>query len=176
MNAFLTIDIGNTHIAAGVFEGDNIIGRCRIASERGRTSDEFGLLLKQVLQAKGLSDFRFDAAVICSVVPGLTYRIENAVSVFFGVEPFTVVPEGYENLGIILRYDNAEEIGTDRVINALAARRLYGSPAVVVDFGTATTFDIVANDGAYIGGVIMPGPRVSAETLSPCSLSVFSVE
>jgi len=165
MSSHLTIDIGNTHIAAGVFKGNEIIGRCRIASERGRTSDEFGILLKQTLQAKGLDDFRFDAAVICSVVPGLTTRVENAVSAFFGVEPFTVTPDTYEKLGIIVRYDNVEEVGPDRVINALAARRLYGAPAIVVDFGTATTFDIIASDGAYIGGVIMPGLRVSAENL-----------
>jgi type III pantothenate kinase len=95
----------------------------------------------------------------------LTPRAEKGVLTFFGVEPYSVIPEDYEKLGITVRYDNVEEVGPDRVINALAAQKLYGVPAVVVDFGTATTFDIIASDGAYIGGVIMPGPRVSAETL-----------
>ncbi|MCP4229218.1 MAG: type III pantothenate kinase [bacterium] len=165
MTMFLAVDIGNTHIAAGIFKGDDIITRCRIASDRGRTGDEFGILLRQTLEAKRPSDFRLDGAVVCSVVPGLTSLIERALNTYFDIKSYIVIPEDYERLGISVRYDYVEEVGADRVINSLAARRLYGAPAVVVDFGTATTFDIVDGDGAYIGGVIMPGPRVSAETL-----------
>jgi type III pantothenate kinase len=165
MTAFLTVDIGNTHIAAGVFEGGEIISRCRLASDRGRTGDEFGVLLRQTLEAKVPPGFRVGGAVVCSVVPGLTTLIKKALSKYFDTKPYVVIPDDYEKLGISVRYDNVEEVGADRVVNALAARRIYGAPAVVVDFGTATTFDIVDGDGAYIGGVIMPGPLVSADTL-----------
>jgi type III pantothenate kinase len=159
----LALDVGNTSIAAGYFVGGKLGFHVEISSESSRTADEYGAQLRQLVELNG-GDAEALPSVMCSVVPPLTSRLSAALERYFGVAA-VVVGDDYDALGIEVRYENAAEVGPDRVVNALAAREFYGAPAVVVDFGTATNFDVVAADGAYVGGVIAPGVVISARTL-----------
>jgi type III pantothenate kinase len=159
----LALDVGNTSIAGGYFVGDRLEFHVDVASEPSRTADEYGAQLRYLVELNGgaASALR---SVMCSVVPPLTSRLAAALEKYFGVAP-VVVGGDFGALGIEVRYENVAEVGPDRVVNALATREFYGAPAVAVDFGTATTFDVVAADGAYVGGVIAPGVVVSAKNL-----------
>jgi len=158
----LALDIGNTSLAGGLFEGGRLVRAFRLASDAGRGADEYGVLLRAVLADDAVP--RPLPAVMCSVVPALTAMLAESCERYLGAAPLVVGPD-YGWLGIDVRYDNPAEVGPDRVINALAARDLYGAPAIVADFGTATTFDVVDAAGAYVGGVIAPGVEISAQTL-----------
>jgi len=159
----LALDVGNTFIAGGYFLAGRLEFHFRVASDRARSADEYGLQLRQLIELHG-GEAGALSSVLCSVVPPLTAALAEAVASYFGAAP-VIVGDDYGALGIDVRYDNPAEVGPDRVVNALATRELYGAPAVVVDFGTATTFDVVSADGAYVGGVIAPGVTVSAQNL-----------
>ncbi len=157
----LVVDIGNTQIVAGVFAGRTLRGSWRLSSRREMTADEFAVLLRGAL-AEAATEI--EAAVMASVVPPLTEEGRRALQRLVGSEPLLVVP-GIRT-GLKIRTDSPQEVGADRIVNAVAALERYGGPAVIVDFGTATTLDVVTADGEYLGGVITAGARVGIDALS----------
>lgn len=159
----LTIDIGNTAIHIGVFTRKRMRGEWRITTRPHKTADEYGLACREFLEIAGLAGEKVGGAAVCSVVPNLTAEIRNAVRKYFHCDPLVVDHSTATRLKI--RYDTPRDVGADRIVNAVAVSALYKGPVVIVDFGTATTFDIVSGKGEYAGGVIAPGVMVSAEAL-----------
>ncbi|NPV71000.1 MAG: type III pantothenate kinase [Firmicutes bacterium] len=159
----LVVDVGNTNVVLGVYRGKDLVAHWRVSTQRHRTSDEYGILFCQLFTYDGLDPKSVDAVVISSVVPPLTGHVEEMSRRFFGAEPLVVGP-GIKT-GITIRYDNPLEVGADRIVNAVAAFTKYGGPVIVVDFGTATTFDAISRKGEYLGGAISPGIGISAEAL-----------
>jgi type III pantothenate kinase len=162
----LAIDIGNTGITLGLFEGDKLGAYWRLASDNERTPDEYGILITQLLERAGFCITNEGAApgvAIASVAPPLTDVLARACRDYLRVTPL-VVDAGMRT-GIPLRYEDPKQVGADRVVNAVAARRIYKGPACIVDFGTATTFDALSAGGEYLGGAIAPGVDVAADAL-----------
>ncbi len=159
----LVFDIGNSNIVLGVFEGDRLLRSWRVSTRREQTSHEYAVLCRNLFSLAELSADVITASMICSVVPPLNDAFETLCREFFHVRPLFVDP-GRQDLMPIL-YDHPTDVGADRLVNALAARELFGAPAIIVDFGTATTFDAVSPEGAYLGGNIAPGIGVSSEAL-----------
>jgi type III pantothenate kinase len=159
----LAIDIGNTHTVVGLFEGDELRFRWRMASDARRTSDEFGILVRELCSQSGVAFGDIRGVVVCSVVPALTSALVDMAGSLLDVAPVVVGPE--LDLGITIDYFDPKEVGPDRLANAVAVREVVEGPAIVVDFGTATTFDAVTADGHYLGGAIAPGVITSAENL-----------
>ncbi len=159
----LAIDVGNTNTVMGAFEGPRLEQHWRVETGHGRTADEWGILARGLLAASGLEAARVDAVAVCSVVPPLTFQIERMASRWFGVKPFFVGP-GVKT-GMPILYEDPREVGADRVVNAVAAYSRWRTGLVVVDFGTATTFDAVSPKGEYLGGAICPGVTISMEAL-----------
>ena len=159
----LAFDIGNTTIAVGVFKGKKLIKGWRIKTDKEKTGDEYGIILLSLFQREGIKSDRFEAAIISSVVPPLTPVFQDLGLDLFGLEPFVVGP-GLKT-GMPILYESPLEVGADRVVAALAAYEKYGGPCIVVDFGTATTFDAISAKGEYLGGAIAPGIQISAEAL-----------
>jgi type III pantothenate kinase len=160
---WFVVDIGNTNTVVGIYDDDRLLYRWRISSDHDRTADEQALLLRQLCQARAAEQDRIDAAVIGSVVPSLTDVYMQAVHTLFQVDPIEVTCD--LDLGLKIDYRDPAQIGADRLANAVAAHQRYRGPVIVVDFGTATTFDVIADDGEYLGGVIAPGLRTSASDL-----------
>ena len=159
----LAMDIGNTNITLGVFEGDTLKATWRVFTDPHRLSDEYSALLQTLFPLKGISYQDVHAVIICSVVPPLTSTFDELCRGYFGVTPM-VVSTGTRT-GIRVMYDNPRDVGADRIVDSLAALKLYGGPVIVVDFGTATVFDAVSVGGEYLGGAIAPGVNVAAEAL-----------
>jgi type III pantothenate kinase len=159
----LALDIGNTHTVCGVFNGKEIAASWRLATDRLRTGDEYGLAIKGLLADKGIQAPAIDGVIISSVVPPVTGLFAEMSRVYFGCEPLIVGP-GIKT-GLQIRYENPREVGADRVVNAVAALHLYGPPLIILDFGTATTFCAINSHSEYLGGVIAPGCGISAEAL-----------
>ncbi len=161
----LAVDAGNSNIVFGVFspDGKKILARVRLATQRDRTGDEYAALLEDRLRRASITPSSIGAVVIGSVVPPLDPMLASIGRDIFGIEPLFVEPGARE--WIPMTVDNPGEVGADRILNALAARERHGAPAIVVDFGTATTFDVLSAEGAYAGGVIAPGLAISAEAL-----------
>jgi len=159
----LAVDVGNTNISFGVFDGEALVQHVRSESARSRTADEYGVLLRQMLLMRGLDPAAVDHAVLASVVPPLTDTIVELVEGTFGCRPLVVGPG--VRTGMKVLYESPREVGADRVVNAVAAHAWAGGGVIVVDFGTATTFDCVTPEGDYLGGVIAPGIEISAEAL-----------
>ena len=160
----LTIDCGNTNIVFALFDGDNVRGEWRTATHAERTADEFGVWLSQVMTMSGLDRSMVDGCIIASVVPALDFSLKSLCRRYFGKEPLIVGEEGVK-LGIGINMERPEEVGADRLVNAVAAHAAYGGPLIIIDFGTATTFDVVDGEGTYCGGAIAPGPNLSMEAL-----------
>jgi len=159
----LTIDIGNTNIAFGVFEEERMHATWSIATDIRKTADEYAVLLLNLLPREGLTFADIDSVVICNVVPPLEPIFEELSERYSGVSPLIVGP-GVKT-GVRICADNPREVGADRVVNTLAAHRLYGGPVIVIDFGTATTLDVVSEEGDYLGGAIAPGIGIASEAL-----------
>jgi type III pantothenate kinase len=159
----LVIDAGNTNIVFAVHDGAEWRGTWRLATSSQRTSDEYGVWLEALLGRAGIAAVQIDAAVIGTVVPAALYHLRRLCRDWFDVEP--IVARAALDWGFPIRIDNPDEVGADRLLNALAAHNHYGGPLIVVDFGTATTFDVVDRDGGYLGGVIAPGINLSIEAL-----------
>ena len=160
----LALDVGNTNIHLGVFRGPELLAHWDISNNRDRTADELALLLAQLFGSRGYDTRALRGAAVASVVPMVTGTICDAVRRCFGVDSFVLGPGA--DTGIAVRYDDPREIGADRIANAVGGHAKYGGPLIVVDFGTATTFDAIAADGAYLGGAIAPGLRISIEALA----------
>ncbi len=170
----IAIDIGNTHVVVGVFQGDALAAHFRLASDAERTADEYAALVAGLFAQRGLDLTAIEAVVIASVVPPLNPIFERLATEFFRHTPLFVEPG--VRTGLPVRYDNPAEVGADRVVNALAAREIYGPPVVVVDFGTATTFDVVNPAGEYVGGIICPGLTISADALFSHASRLYKVD
>jgi len=159
----LTIDIGNTNITLGLYEGESLGPRWRLATEHERMPDEYGLQLLGLLDHAGHSTGDLTGICLASVVPPLTSRLVEACQRYAGLEPL-VLDAGVKT-GVRIRYEDPRAVGADRIADAAAVQRLYGGPACVVDFGTATTFDAINSQGDYLGGAIAPGIGISADAL-----------
>lgn len=159
----LAVDAGNTNVVFAVHDGSEWRGRWRIATRPDRTSDEYAVWLLALLQHCGLKVNQIDRCAIGTVVPAALYNLRRLSREWFNVEP--LVARAAVDWGFDIRVDRPQEVGADRLLNALASHHHYQGPLVVIDFGTATTFDVVESDGAYLGGVIAPGINLSIEAL-----------
>ena len=158
----LVVDVGNTHITLGVFEGTEIKATFRATAKQPRTSDEYGIQLCDLLEHRDFDIKDITDVIISSVVPDVMHSLTSAIIKYFHVRPF--VPSTLE-MGLKINTEHPKEIGPDRIVDAVAAYEKYGGPVIVIDFGTATTYDIVTADGVFEGGVISPGIRTSARAL-----------
>jgi type III pantothenate kinase len=159
----LAVDAGNTHTIFGLFEGDTLVADWRLATRKSGTSDELGMLLRALFAEAGQAVEAVDGMIVSSVVPDLNGVYAAAGERYFRRKPLFVGP-GIKT-GMPMKIDNPHEVGADRIVNAVAALARFGAPVIVLDFGTATNFDVVGPDGVYRGGVIAPGLRISAEAL-----------
>lgn len=160
----LTIDAGNTNIVFALFDGDAIVEQWRISTRDDRTADEYWVWLHQLLSLKGYSQKQISGVIIASVVPQVVWPLTCLCDCHLGISPL-LIGNGSVDPGIEIDVDNPQEVGADRLVNAVAAAKLFGGPLAIIDFGTATTFDIVDNNGAYAGGVICPGINLSLAAL-----------
>ena len=170
----LAIDVGNTNTVLGAFEGKDLRHQWRVETSQSRTYDEWGILVRQLFAAAGLDAARVDDIVISSVVPPLAFALERMSARYFGKKPLFVGPGVKTGLPIL--YDNPREVGADRVVNAVAAHHRWKRGLVVVDFGTATTFDAVSQKGEYLGGAICPGIAISMDALARSASKLPRVE
>jgi type III pantothenate kinase len=159
----LALDVGNTNTVVGVFEGKTLLRHWRLSTRHEGTRDEYAMLIKGLFDFAGVDFQRVSAVIISSVVPPLEGPLEEMVRHYFKVEPMVVGP-GIKT-GMPILYESPREVGADRIVNAVAAFEAYGGPCIVVDFGTATTFDAISARGEYLGGAICPGIGISAEAL-----------
>lgn len=159
----LAIDVGNTNTVIGVYDGTTLAAHWRVETTSRRTFDEYGILLLQLFAHAGLDPKRIDAVAVSSVVPPLQFNLEKMSDRYFARKPMFVGPGVKTGMPIV--YDNPREVGADRIVNAVAAWEKHKCPLVVVDFGTATTFDAVSGKGEYLGGAICPGITIAMEAL-----------
>lgn len=159
----LVIDAGNTNITLGVFRGEELLGTFRMTTKLPRTSDEYGIMLKELVERQGIKSSDINAAIVASVVPDIMHSLGSALIKYFGIKP-VVVSAGIKT-GIRIMTENPKQVGADRIVDAVAAYTLYGGPVIVIDFGTATTYDIVGPDATFEGAVIAPGIRTSAQAM-----------
>jgi type III pantothenate kinase len=159
----LVIDVGNSNIVLGIYDGEALVRHWRIATDKSRTSDEYGVMLNSLFSLASLSFTQVKAIIISSVVPPLTGVLESLCRDFFGLPSYLVGP-GIKT-GMQIQYDNPREVGADRIVNAVAGYEKHRCPLIIVDFGTATTFDYVNAKGDYCGGAIAPGLAISLEAL-----------
>lgn len=170
----MLVDVGNTNTIFGIHGGGRLLESFRLSTDRERTADEYGALLLPLFERAGFDPTEAEAVVISSVVPPLHPTLEQLGERYFHRRPLFIEP-GIKT-GLPIRYDNPAEVGADRIVNAVAARERFGAPVVVVDFGTATTFDVVDEDGAYAGGIIAPGISISAEALFSHASRLYRVD
>jgi type III pantothenate kinase len=173
-SVLLAIDIGNTNLVFGLFENESLKLTFRAETVRSRTADEYAALLRQLIFVREIPASEVDAAIIASVVPQLTDVVAQAVKLAFGQRPIVVGPG--TKTGISVRYDNPHDVGADRIVNAVAAHQRYEGGVIVVDLGTATTFDCVSPKGEYLGGVIAPGVQVSLDALMARAAKLQPIE
>jgi type III pantothenate kinase len=162
-SVLLALDVGNTNTVIGVFDGKALLTHWRLSTRREGTRDEYAMLLKGLFDFAGLDFRRVSAVIISSVVPPLQGPLEEMARQYFGIEPMVVGP-GIKT-GMPILYESPREVGADRIVNAVAAFEAYGGPCIVVDLGTATTFDAISARGEYLGGAICPGIGISSEAL-----------
>lgn len=159
----LATDVGNTHITCGVFEKEELKFTFRLTTQKQMTSDEYGVFLLNVLRENRLQDKQIDAVIISSVVPDVMYPLTSCFKKYFDIQPLVV--EAGVKTGIKLTNDNPKEVGSDRIVDLAGAYNLYGGPAIVIDFGTATTYDLLTKDAEFGIGVTSPGIEISARAL-----------
>ncbi len=170
----LCIDVGNTNIKYGLFEKEKLVASFRVESQLKRTSDEYGSVLVNMLAIKGITTAQIEGVIISSVIPSLDYTIEKMCAVYIGVKPI-FVGVGTKT-GLNIKVDNAREVGADRIVNNVGAIQKYGKGLIVIDFGTATTFNIINEDGEFVGGVISPGIKGSMDSLVNSTAKLPRVE
>ncbi len=159
----LVIDVGNTNITFGVYNQDELVSTFRIVSALQRTSDEYDMVISDLIERQGVNIDEIEGAVIASVVPNTMHSLVNAIKKYMKKTPLIVGPG--TKTGIKIDTPNPKEIGADRIVDIVAAYELYGGPALVIDFGTATTYDLVTEDGRFTAGITAPGIRISAKAL-----------
>lgn len=159
----LAIDVGNSNIVLGVYEEKKLLTHWRILTQAERTADEYGVLIAQLAFSRGINCEKIDAIIVSCVVPPMNTTIQELASNYFGISPLLVGPGVKTGMPII--YDNPKDVGTDRIVNAVAAYEKYHDVCIVIDFGTATTFDFISKKGEYLGGSIAPGLLISVEAL-----------
>lgn len=159
----LVVDVGNTNITLGVFDKEELLTTFRLTTKMARTSDEYGITICNMIERNGLKVEDIDGIVIASVVPNVMHSFNNAIVKYFGKTPLIVGP-GVKT-GIKVATENPRQIGADRIVDAVAAYSIYKGPVIVIDFGTATTYDLVSEDGSFVAGITAPGIRTAAEAL-----------
>ncbi len=159
----LVIDVGNTNTSLGVYEGERLITHWRLTTARARTVDEYGVHARNLFALAGLDFKTIDAVAVASVVPPLNFTLRRMAEVYFGHTPLFI--DHTTDTGVSIRYEPPSDVGADRIVDAVAAVARYGAPCIVVDFGTATTFDAINAAGDYLGGVITPGITISSDAL-----------
>ena len=170
----LTIDVGNTNITCGVFDGDVIVASFRITTQMPRTSDEYGMILYNLLEQNNIQPMDIGDAIICSVVPNVMHSLWGGLVKYFHITP--IIVEAGIKTGIRIVTPNPQQIGADRIVDAVGAYEIYGGPVLVIDFGTATTYDFVDESGAFLGGITAPGIRISAKALSEDAAKLPEIE
>lgn len=159
----LVIDVGNTNITIGLYEGKEIKCHVRMTTKIPRTSDEYGIMLTELLDRQGFGVSDVNGVIIASVVPNVMHSLTSSIVKYFNTEPLIVGPG--TKTGIRIDTTNPREIGPDRIVDAVAAYEIYGGPILVLDFGTATTYDLVTEEGHFVAGITAPGIRISAKAL-----------
>ena len=159
----MVVDVGNTNTVLGVYRDDELVHSWRLVTERDRTADEWGVLVRTLFDLEEISNETVTAVVISSVVPPARPALEEMSMRYFGLPPLFIEPT--MELGMPVLYNPPSDVGADRIVNAIAAYSEFGGPVIVVDFGTATTFDAISAQGEYLGGVITPGIWISSEAL-----------
>src|SRR6516162_3599439 len=172
----LTIDVGNTNTVLGVFSGHEVVEHWRIATDPVRTADELAVILQGLLaQSAHVKDPDISGIALCSTVPAMLHEMREMFRRYYGDVTAVIVEPGIKT-GVPVRMDNPKEVGSDRIMNSLAAIHLYGGPAIVVDFGTSTNFDAVSARGEFVGGALAPGIEISVDALSRRAAQLLKVE
>ena len=159
----LVFDVGNTNIVLGIYKDDTLVTHWRVMTDRDKTTDEYGMLLQSLIASRGIAREDITAIIISCVVPPVVPTLEQMCKTYFNIEPLFVGPD--INLGMPIKYDNPKEVGADRIVNAVAAYAKYRRSLIIIDLGTATTFDYITPQGEYMGGAIAPGISISSEAL-----------
>lgn len=159
----LAMDVGNTNIKIGLYSGDKLVSSWRVSTLASRTSDEFGMILFDLFESVGVGFSDIGGVIMSSVAPSLNYTIEHMCDYYLNKKPIMV--DCHTDTGITIKYKNPEELGSDRIVDAAAAYSMYGGPVIVVDFGSATTFNAVDAKGNFLGGAIAPGIKIATESL-----------
>ncbi len=170
----LAIDVGNTQIVVALFDEDTLKNSWRLSSDKNKSSDELGMVMMQLLELSGISSEDIEDVIISSVVPPVMHSLTNAIKRYIGRTPL-VVGAGIKT-GLNIRYDNPKEVGADRIVNAVAAIHKYGTPVIIVDFGTANTYCAVNREGEYLGGIITAGVKISMDALFERAAKLPKVE
>ncbi len=170
----LVLDVGNTNTVIGIYDGPRLLVSWRLTSRREQTADEYGVFIETLLRTRGLEPQIITGIALSNVVPPVQQTLEWMCEKYFGRAPFTVDPG--VNTGMPIRVDNVREVGSDRIVNAVAAHALYGAPLIVIDFGTATSFDCVSGAGEFVGGAIAPGITTALDALLTRAARLFRVE
>jgi type III pantothenate kinase len=171
----LVVDVGNTNIVLGVYDNKKLVADWRLSTDNTRTADEYGIQVIQLFKQKELDIARIEGVIVSSVVPSIMYSLEHMIRKYFELDPMIVGPALVT--GINIKYDNPKEVGADRIVNAVAAHDNYkGTPLIIIDFGTATTFCAVTEKGDYLGGVICPGLKIAANALFEKAAKLPKVE
>ncbi|WP_326910490.1 type III pantothenate kinase [Sedimentibacter sp. MB31-C6] len=159
----LVVDIGNTNIVVGVYKNDELIGNWRMVTRSEKTSDEYGIFILNLLKYENIDYKKINGVIVSSVVPNVMHSFQNAMKKYFNIDPLIVGP-GIKT-GITINTDNPREVGADRIVGIVAAYEIYGGPLIVIDFGTATTYDVVSEKGEFKYGITSPGVQISADAL-----------
>ena len=160
----LTLDIGNNNMKTAIFKGMEMQQYWRVSTDRNRTSDEYGMVLMNLMDHHGIKKSDIEGIMMSSVVPQINFTIEHMCRNYFGIEPMKIEPG--VRTGINIKYENPRELGSDRIANAVGAYELYGGPCITIDFGTATSFGAISARGEFLGGAICPGLRLAADALT----------
>ena len=170
----LAVDIGNTNIVVGLYDGDNLAGSWRMVTRSEKTSDEYGIAIVNLLEYSNIDHKKIKSAIVSSVVPNVMHSFENALRKYFNISPIIVGP-GIKT-GITISTDNPREVGADRIVGIVAAYHMFGGPLIVIDFGTATTYDVVSEKGEFKYGITSPGIQITADALWQRTAQLPSVE
>lgn len=170
----LVVDIGNTNIVLGVYKNDKLIGNWRMLTRNTKTSDEYGMFILNLLQFNKIDYKEIKSAIISSVVPNVMHSFTNTIKRYFKISPLVVGP-GIKT-GIMIKSENPKEVGADRIVDAVAAYEQYGGPLIVIDFGTATTYDYISKNGEFLYGITSPGIQISADALWSMAAQLPKIE